>query len=102
MSVTASVIVFLLSALFAIPGAIAAALFVREREVPAFGRVLAGGADGDFYCFAVRFGRGCWSARSMGDELGRLGCGVLRAWCGCAIVVLTDPRPGLSRASLVM
>lgn len=42
MSVTASVIVFLLSALFAIPGAIAAALFVREREVPAFGRVLAG------------------------------------------------------------
>lgn len=42
MSVTASVIVFLLSALFAIPGAIAAALFVREREVSAFGRVLAG------------------------------------------------------------
>ena len=27
---------------------------------------------------------------------------VLRAWRGCAIVVLTDPRPGLSRASLVM
>lgn len=42
MSVTASVIVFLVSALFAIPGAIAAALFVREREVPVFGRVLAG------------------------------------------------------------
>lgn len=42
MSVTASVIVFLVSAIFAIPGAIAAALFVREREVPAFGRVLAG------------------------------------------------------------
>lgn len=42
MSVTASVIVFLLSAIFAIPGAIAAALFVREREVPTFGRVLAG------------------------------------------------------------
>lgn len=42
MSVTASVIVFFLSAIFAIPGAIAAALFVREREVPAFGRVLAG------------------------------------------------------------
>lgn len=42
MPVTASVIVFLVSALFAIPGAIAAALFVREREVPTFGRVLAG------------------------------------------------------------
>lgn len=42
MSVTAGVIVFLMSALFAIPGAIAAALFVREREVPTFGRVLAG------------------------------------------------------------
>lgn len=42
MSVTAGVIVFLVSALFAIPGAIAAALFVLEREVPAFGRVLAG------------------------------------------------------------
>lgn len=27
---------------FAIPGAIAASLFVREREVPTFGRVLAG------------------------------------------------------------
>ena len=42
MPVTASVIVFLVSALFAIPGAIAAALFVREREVHTFGRVLAG------------------------------------------------------------
>lgn len=42
MSITAGVIVFLVSALFAIPGAIAAALFVREREVPTFGRVLAG------------------------------------------------------------
>lgn len=42
MPVTASVIVFLVSALFAIPGAIAAALFAREREVPTFGRVLAG------------------------------------------------------------
>ena len=91
MSVTASVIVFLLSAIFAIPGAIAAALFVREREVPAFGRVLAG--------FAVRFGRGCRSARSMGDELGRLGAvHVLRTWCGCAIVVTTDPRSGLLAA----
>ena len=42
MPVTAGVVVFLVSALFAIPGAIGAALFVREREVPTFGRVLAG------------------------------------------------------------
>lgn len=42
MPVTAGVVVFLVSSLFAIPGAIAAALFVREREVPTFGRVLAG------------------------------------------------------------
>lgn len=42
MPVTAGVVVFLVSALFAIPGAITAALFVREREVPTFGRVLAG------------------------------------------------------------
>lgn len=42
MSVTAGVIMFLMSAIVAIPCAIAAALFVREREVPAFGRVLAG------------------------------------------------------------
>lgn len=42
MSITAGVIVFLVSALFAIPGAITAALFVREREVPTFGRALAG------------------------------------------------------------
>lgn len=39
MPVTAGVVVFLVSSLFAIPGAIAAALFVREREVPTFGRV---------------------------------------------------------------
>ena len=42
MPVTAGGVVFLVSSLFAIPGAIAAALFVREREVPTFGRVLAG------------------------------------------------------------
>lgn len=42
MSITAGVVVFLVSSLFAIPGAIAAALFVREREIPTFGRVLAG------------------------------------------------------------
>ena len=42
MSVTAGVIMFLMSAIVAIPGAIAAGAFAREPGVPTLGRLMLG------------------------------------------------------------